>query len=112
MPTRTARLIRQKRAELIAENPICSRCGIEPSNYSDLQYHHNVPQHTGYTDHLDGILLCQQCHSAIHTVDRNRHKQINPETGYPYTDKNPYYFKKNILERKRQDAQRMVNAWV
>lgn len=98
------------RAELLATDPTCAKCGYEPSNYSSLHYHHIIPQHTGQTDHEYGMLLCQRCHSIEHTIDRNRHKQVNKD-GYVTSDHNPYRSDKRKVASIQAKARAILNAF-
>ena len=99
------------RDALLAEYPFCSMCGIEHDQDKErLQYHHKIPQHTGDTDHSQGMLLCQGCHSRVSGFDRRQHKMINVD-GYPMRDSNPYHWRKNSNERKRQNFRQLIDDW-
>ena len=72
------------RDQLLAEEPFCSRCGAEHGvGHEALHYHHVTPQHTGETDHSQGVLLCGRCHSIYHGYERRAHKVVD-EQGYTH----------------------------
>lgn len=110
MPTAVQRLIAKRRQELLDLFPYCQHCGAEHTPTNKLQYHHVVPQHTKYTDHNVGYLLCQGCHAAVSTVDRNSHKVVDQD-GYTVQDHNPYHWKKNIRAKKRAEIKALIDQF-
>ena len=67
-----------------------------------------IPQHTGYTDHSQGMLLCSECHAEVHAIERNLHKVVD-EDGYTHGTFAGQPRRKR--ERRKARAERLTDAW-
>ena len=99
------------RQQLLLNDPHCSRCGQEHGVGHEecrLHYHHTRPQHTGETDHSQGVLLCRRCHSILHGLERRAHKVVD-EHGYTHGTFAGQPRRKR--ERRKAKAERLTDAW-
>ena len=88
--------------KLMKHDPRCERCGAEAEpGAGSLHYHHTQPQHTGSSDHSEGVLVCARCHYELHAIERGKHKVVNEE-GYTSGEPSPYEVKSKKNKRKRE----------
>lgn len=86
-----SQLYHWKNAVLLRDNYTCYVCG----NTNSVQAHHCVPisqdKRCAYNVN-NGIALCKQCHTAIHTIYKN--------SGRPLSHRAVYDFKKGVRPPK------------
>ena len=94
------------RKAALREDPHCQRCGIEHGSEvgSYLHWHHVTPRHTGQIDHSHGVLLCPQCHQAIH----RQHKNVSIDG---YTMGAVPLPERRAVKNRKERAQRISDAY-
>ena len=96
---------KQYRREALSDDPHCQRCGRENGvGHEALQWHHLTPQHTGRTDHREGVLLCRLCHSSIHRLHKVVKADGYSKDGLPMP-------KRQSVKRRQAEAQQLTEAY-
>lgn len=98
------------RKQLLMQDPHCANCGQEHGVEGEaLEFHHVIAQHTGATDHTEGVLLCKRCHRLVTNQQRNEHKQVSLDG--LRQGSNPYQAGKKPKRKQSQQVEQLINAF-